>query len=276
MSVLHAIILGIIQGLTEFLPISSSGHLILVPTLLKWHEMDDQVLNKVFDIALHFGTFLAVVTYFWRDIGRMLRGLVESRHGLSPKHPERRLAWMVVISSIPAVLVGVKFEHAIETKLGAPLLISIMMVAFGLLLGISELLSRRQRNLDKASWRDSVLIGLAQAVALIPGVSRSGITITAGLALGLEREAAARYSFLIAIPVVGGAALYEGMKLLRHPLPHDYWVPFGAGVLAATLAGFAAIGFLLSFLRRRTLYPFVWYRLIAGAAMIAFFWPRKL
>ncbi len=213
MTILQAIILGIVQGLTEFLPISSSGHLIIVPWLFNWHFLlDNPELNKTFDVALHLGTFVAVVIYFWREIGRLLSAWVRSMTRRSLADPEARLAWFLVVSTIPAAFLGVAFESFIEDRLGKPWIIAIMMIVFALVMYTVDHLARLDRDLEALSWTDAILIGVAQAFALCPGVSRSGITMMTGMALRLDRESAARYSFLLSIPVIGGAAAYKALR----------------------------------------------------------------
>lgn len=270
MSAFQAIVLGLVQGITEFLPISSTGHLKLLPWLLGWHVFDGRpALENTFDVALHVGTFVAVTIYFRRDIGRLLAAWWASlRERSLAGDPERKLAWLVIVSSIPAALAGVAFEDFIESRLGQPLVIAVAMVGVAVLLLAGELLSRKGRGLETVGWGDAVGIGVAQALALVPGTSRSGITILAGLVGGLTREAAARYSFLISIPIIAGAAGVKGLKVAMHGLPAGLALPFGLGIAASAVSGVAAIAFLLYWLRTRTLYPFIIYRLAAGSLLL--------
>lgn len=269
MTILQAIILGIVQGLTEFLPISSSGHLLIVPWLFNWHFLlDNPELNKTFDVALHLGTFVAVVIYFWREIGRLLSAWVRSMTRRSLADPEARLAWFLVVSTIPAAFFGAAFESFIEERLGKPWIIAIMMIVFALVMYTVDHLARLDRDLEALTWTDAILIGIAQAFALCPGVSRSGITMMTGMALRLDRESAARYSFLLSIPVIGGAAAYKGLQVAQDGLPAGTAAPFAVGIAAAALSGFAAIWFLLAYLRRHSFDLFVIYRIAIGIGML--------
>ena len=265
MTVLQAIILGILQGLTEFLPISSSGHLILVPWLFNWHFLlDHPELNKTFDVALHLGTFISLLVYFRHDIVHLLAHWVHSVARRRVDSPEAKLAWLILLSTVPAALAGVALEDVIVHRLGAPWMIAVLLILFGLLMYAADRFSPKDREIDDLEWEDALLIGIAQAVALAPGVSRSGITMVSGLLVRLTREAAARYSFLMSIPVVGGAALYQGVQVAQEGLPPGMAAPFVAGVLAAALSGLAAIWGLLAYLRRHDFTPFVIYRLVVG------------
>jgi undecaprenyl-diphosphatase len=268
-STLHAIVLGIVQGLTEFAPVSSSGHLILVPWLLGWAKLGSAALDKAFDVALHAGTFVGVVVYFWPQVLRLLAGTgrLLARRRIEGDD-DRRLALMVLISTIPGAAAGYFAEDLIEQRLGTPLLVAIEIVAFGLLLGAAERFSRKARTLADYRWWDAVVIGLAQAVALAPGVSRSGITMTAALARGSQRQPAAYYSFLISIPIIGGAAAAKCLALARIGLPPGAAWPFAAGILAAAVSGYFCIRYLLRYLQTRTLQPFVWYRIVVGLALL--------
>jgi undecaprenyl-diphosphatase len=269
MTVLQAIVLGIVQGLTEFLPISSSGHLILVPWLFNWHVLlEDPELNKTFDVALHLGTFVSLVVYFWRDIGRLLAAWTRTLVRRRVDSTEGKLAWLIILSTVPAAVVGVAFEDVIVNTLGKPWMIAVLMIAFGGVMYAVDQLARHEREMAQMSWLDALLIGAAQALALSPGVSRSGVTMVTGLALRLTREAAARYSFLVSIPVVGGAAAYKALEIAGEGLPAGAAAPFAAGIAAAAASGFAAIWFLLAYLRRHDFTPFVLYRLAVGGGAL--------
>jgi len=269
MTVLQAIVLGIVQGLTEFLPISSSGHLILVPWLFNWHVLlEDPDLNKTFDVALHLGTFVSLVVYFWRDIGRLLAAWTRTLVRRRVDSTEGKLAWLIILSTVPAAVVGVAFEDVIVNTLGKPWMIAVLMIAFGGVMYAVDQLARHEREMAQMGWLDALLIGAAQALALSPGVSRSGVTMVTGLALRLTREAAARYSFLMSIPVVGGAAAYKALEIAGEGLPAGAAAPFGAGIAAAAASGFAAIWFLLAYLRRHDFTPFVLYRLAVGGGAL--------
>ena len=269
MTVLQAIILGIVQGLTEFLPISSSGHLILVPWLFNWHVLlEDPELNKTFDVALHLGTFFSLLVYFWRDIGRLLAAWGRTISRRRVDSTEGKLAWLIILSTIPAAVVGVAFEDVIVNRLGKPWMIAALMIVFAGVMYAIDRLARHEREMAQMGWVDALLIGAAQALSLAPGVSRSGVTMVTGLALRLTRETAARYSFLMSIPVVGGAALYKGLQVAGEGLPEGSAVPFAAGIASAALSGFAAIWFLLAYLRRHDFTPFVVYRLAVGVGAL--------
>jgi undecaprenyl-diphosphatase len=269
MSVFQAFILGLTQGLTEFLPISSSAHLIIIPWLFNWHYLlDHPDFNKTFDVALHAGTFFAVLAYFWRDVVDLLRSWVGSIARRSIRTPQERLVWLLLVSTIPAGIIGVAFESFVEDRLGKPYLIAIMMFVFALVMWYVDMHARLQRDIHKAGLVDALLIGFAQALALAPGVSRSGITIVMGMARGFTREAAARYSFLLTIPVIGGAAAYKAVQVAHHGLPAGAALPFVVGMATAAVSGFAAVWFLLAYLRRHNFAPFVIYRILAAAAIL--------
>ncbi len=263
--------LGIVQGLTEFAPVSSSGHLLLVPWLFHWSILTNESLNKTFDVALHMGTFAGAVAYFWRDIATYLAAWTRSIRRRSMATVDERLAWFLVIGTIPGAVVGALFEDIIEEKLGQPWLIAVMLAAFGVVLFLVDRRARRTREFRHLRRSDAIIIGLAQAAALQPGVSRSGVTITAARALGLAREAAARFSFLLSLPIIGGAGVYKGLKLLTgsEHIPSGFTWPFVWGIVASAASGFLVIWALLSYLRRRDFAPFVLYRLAAAALVFS-------
>ena len=269
MSILQAIILGIVQGLTEFLPISSSGHLIIVPWLFNWHYLlEHPDFNKTFDVALHLGTFIAVVVYFWREVVDLLSAWVRSIAHRSLADSEGRLAWLLIVSTIPAAALGVALESFIEDQLGRPYLIAILMIVFAVVMFAIDHIARLDRDLHDLSWFDAVLIGFAQALALAPGVSRSGVTMMTGLLVRLDRESAARYSFLLSIPVIGGAAAFKGLEVAKDGLPPGTAGAFLVGMAAAAASGFAAIWFTLAYLKRHNFNLFVVYRIAVGIAML--------
>jgi len=240
-----------------------------VPWLFNWHFLlDNPDLNKTFDVALHLGTFVAVVVYFWREIGRLLSAWVRSMSRRSLADPEARLAWFLVVSTIPAAFLGVALESFIEDRLGKPWIIAIMMIVFALVMYTVDHLARLDRDLEALTWTDAILIGVAQAFALCPGVSRSGITMMTGMALRLDRESAARYSFLLSIPVIGGAAAYKALEVAKGGLPEGTAMPFVVGIASAALSGFAAIWFVLAYLKRHNFNLFVIYRIIVGVAIL--------
>jgi undecaprenyl-diphosphatase len=267
MSILHAVVLGLVQGLTEFLPISSSGHLLVVPWLFGWDDFGgDASLEKAFDVALHLGTLIAVVGYFARDLGDMVtEGVRAVIH--RPATPNGRLAWLIVLATIPAVVVGALFDDTIEEHLGKPWIIGVSMIGFGLLLGLADR-AVMKRTLDDVRSSDALVIGAAQVLALNPGTSRSGITMTAARFRTLDRPAAARFSFLMSIPVTLGAIVFELGSLAADGLPDGMAVPMLAGIASSALSGWLAIAGLLRFLQRRGFGPFVVYRVIFGTAVL--------
>jgi undecaprenyl-diphosphatase len=273
LSPLQAMVLGIVQGLTEFAPVSSSGHLILVPWLLRWCIVTrtNEALNKTFDVALHMGTFVGAAVYFWHDIVRYLGAWVRSMRHRAVRSTDERLAWALVVGTIPGAIAGALGEDVIDKKLGQPWLIAIMLALFGVLLYVVDRRARQTRNFGDIRMGDAIFIGIAQAVALQPGVSRSGVTITASRGVGLEREAAARFSFLLSLPIIGGAGVYKGLKLLSgsEHIPTGFGGAFVAGMVASAASGFLVIWFLLAYLRRRDFAPFVIYRLLAAAFVLA-------
>lgn len=266
--IIHAVILGLVQGLSEFLPISSSGHLLLVPWLFNWHDFDNTSIEKAFDVALHLGTLVAVVGYFWRDLVVYVREgvrLVVNRQ--RPASPEGRLAWLLVLSSIPAAIAGALFEKTIDNKLGKPGLIAVSLIVFGVLLAVADRRSG-QRTLADYQTDDALKVGAAQVLALNPGTSRSGITMTAARFLGLTRDAAARASFLMAIPVTAGAVAYKGLKLAKDGVPDGLGAPMMVGIVTAGVAGWAAVWGTLRLIRTRSFMPFVIYRCALGIAVL--------
>ncbi len=266
--IIHAVILGLVQGLSEFLPISSSGHLLLVPWLFGWHDFDNAAIEKAFDVALHLGTLVAVVGYFRRDL------VVYVREGVRllvrrerPANAEGRLAWLLVMSSIPAAIAGALFEKTIDNRLGTPGLIAASLIVFGVLLAVAD---RRagQRSLVDYQGDDALKIGAAQVLALNPGTSRSGITMTAARFLGFSRDAAARASFLMAIPVTAGAVAYKLLKLAGDGIPAGLGVPMIVGIVTAGLSGWAAVWGTLRLIRTRSFMPFVIYRCALGIVVL--------
>jgi undecaprenyl-diphosphatase len=270
--ILHAIVLGIVQGLSEFLPISSSGHLILVPELFDWTELTRHPdLNKTFDVALHVGTFVGAAWYFRHDLARYIAAAWRSLRERAIRSVDERMAWLLLVSAIPGAIVGATLEGVIEDYLGEPVLIGVMLIVFGVVLWLADRLPQRRREED-FQLRDALLMGTAQAVALQPGVSRSGITISMGRWLAFDREAAARLSFLMSLPIIAGAGLFEGAEVVADGgIPDDYVAPFLWGMVAAAVSSFLVIGWLLRFLQTRSFTPFVIYRFVVGAAVIIIF-----
>jgi undecaprenyl-diphosphatase len=266
-SILQAIVLGLVQGITEFAPISSSGHLILVPWMLGWHIVDDPALNKSFDVALHMGTFVGAVIYFRHDLWVYIKAFVASCRARAIRSPDERLAWALVVGTIPGMIAGATLESVIEDKLGQPWLIAVMLAVFGVVLYVVDRVARHDRELDSVGVRTGLFVGIAQALALQPGVSRSGVTITAGRLIGLNREAAARFSFLLALPIIAGAGGLKALDLLQHGF-EGYGPQFLAGFLAAAVSGFFVIWFLLRYLRTHDFLLFMIYRLAVAALVL--------
>jgi undecaprenyl-diphosphatase len=261
--ILQIIVLALVQGLTEFLPISSSAHLILVPILTGW---DDQGL--AFDVAVHVGTLTAVVLYFRKEISKMFFAWIASLKG---KHSEdSKLAWGVLIGTIPVGIAGLLFKDVISEHLRTPLVIAATTIIFGLLLWYADWSGKRQRDEHSLSWKDIMVIGCAQAVALIPGTSRSGITITAGLMLGLTAPAAARFSFLLSIPVIvlaGGVETLDYLKVASIDDMNDLII----GVLISAVSAYLCIHYFLILLERIGMTPFVIYRLLLGIVLLSLY-----
>jgi undecaprenyl-diphosphatase len=262
---LHAIILGLVQGVTEFAPVSSSGHLILVPWLFGWNELlQNPALNKSFDVALHMGTLLGALIYFRRDVVKYAKAFGSSVAHRRIGSPDERLAWALVIGTIPGALFGYLFENVIERKLGEPWLIAIMLAVFGVVLYLVDLKMKSDRSIDNITQKDGLFLGLAQALALQPGVSRSGITMTGARLLGLNREAAARFSFLLALPIIAGAGAKAALDLAQTGLGAN-GAAFFWGFVASAISGFIVIWGLLGYLRKHTFKAFMIYRLVIAA-----------
>jgi len=265
MDLIHLITLAVVQGLTEFLPISSSAHLILVPRLLGWPDQ-----GLAFDVAVHVGTLFAVIAYFRRDIATLLvdwAGSCVARKTVG----QSRLAWGVLWGTVPAALAGLMFNDWVETWLRSPLVIAATTLVFGLLLWWADRWGRRSREVQTLGWRDVVIIGLAQAVALIPGASRSGITMTAALALGLTREASARFSFLLSVPLIALAGGYKTLQLIQAGDPAQGWGVLALAVLLSAASAWLCIYFFMAWIARSSMLPFVVYRLLLGVLLLYLF-----
>ena len=264
MDIIQAIILAIVQGLSEFLPISSSGHLILVPDLLGW---DDQGL--AFDVAVHLGTLVAVVFYFREEIWRIFLAWTKSILNNLPDESksDAKLAWGVLLGTIPVGIVGLIAKDFIELNLRSTLVIAATTIGFGLLLWVADVIGKRTRTLQQLNWRDVAVIGCAQAIALIPGTSRSGITMTAALLVGLDRQASARFSFLLSIPVIVLAGGLLMLDLLKQSTPVD-WTAIGVGTVVSAVCAYLSIRFFLQLLDRIGMAPFAIYRLLLGALLL--------
>jgi undecaprenyl-diphosphatase len=265
----QAFTLGVVQGLTELLPISSSGHLILVPWAADWTYLEEHDrFNQTFDVALHLGTLVAVGAYFWGDIVRLVRAWVGTFARRSIETADERIAWFVVVATIPAGIAGLLGENLIADNLGEPWQIAILLVAGALLLWWADRFPENRRMGD-LGLRHAIVMGFAQALALAPGVSRSGITITAGRFMGLDRDGAARFSFLLLLPTVLGAVVLKGVgDVLLGDLPDGWQGPFLVGTLAALGSGLLAIDWLLGYVRKHTYGVFVVYRLVVAALIV--------
>jgi undecaprenyl-diphosphatase len=256
LSTLQAAILGLVQGLGEFLPISSSAHLVLIPWLFKWNDP-----GLTFDIALHIGTLIAVAIYFWKDWLKLItKGLTDVRS------TEGKLFWYLVAATIPGAVVGFLLEKKAETIFREPILIATMLILLGVLLYWADRRGVKHIEMNRITFRTSLFIGLSQALAIIPGVSRSGITMTMGLLMGLTREGAARFSFLLAAPIIFGAALVKLPFLISNP--SILTINFIIGILVSFVIGILSIGFLLRYVQTKNFLPFAWYRFILGSLVI--------
>jgi undecaprenyl-diphosphatase len=270
--ILHAIVLGITQGLSEFLPISSSGHLRLVPWLFGWEDFaGNESLEKTFDVALHLGTLVGAVAYFRADVVRYTRaGLRRDARSTT----DGRLAWLLAASTVPAAVTGALFADVIEEKTGAIWLIATMLIGFGLVLGWAD---RRpgERTVEDIRLRDALLMGAGQAVALQPGVSRSGVTMTAGRLAGLGRDGAARFAFLMSLPITAGALVFKAVDVAGEGgVPDSFIAPFAWGIVTSGITGWLAVWGTLRLIRTRTFDAFVIYRVVVGVGVLALFAAR--
>jgi len=272
---LEAIFLGLIQGLTEFIPVSSSGHLIILPKLLGWRDM-----GLTFDVALHLGTVIALIAFFWRDwvkiITQFYSHVVKRKDYIemeaSGSHGRQMIP--IIVACVPAAIVGYKWNDYIEETLRNPYIVIIPMVVVGLVMLLGEKLGRRNRPMGQMNYKDYIIIGLAQAMALFPGVSRSGATITAGLFLNLEREAAARFSFLMSMPIIIAAALLQFYKnFLKVGITSSELAIFAVGLVTAAISGYLAIRFLMNFVQKRSLAAFAIYRFAFAVLVLLIYRP---
>ena len=268
MTTARAVVLGILQGLGEFLPISSSGHLIVVPWLMGWPDS-----GLAFDVALHLGTLAAVALAFWRDWLRLLRGGLRGVVSGRPlADPDARLLVYLALATLPGAVAGLLLDEWAETAFRSPALVALMMALMGVVLWAADRRAGTGAGAGAVSLRDALLIGFAQALAIVPGTSRSGATISMALLLGQRREAAARFSFLLALPITAGAALVKVPALVRSGAE---LTPVLVGMLAAAVAGIIAIRFLLSYVRTRSYLPFVWYRFAFALVVLAVLFLRR-
>ncbi len=268
MPILHAIVLGLVQGFTEFLPVSSSGHLLLVPWLFGWNDFESPSVEKAFDVSLHIGTLFAVVGYFRHDLSTYVRaGARQLVKRERPATTEARLAWLLVLATVPAAAIGAVFSDTINENLGTPFIIAISLIVFGVVLAWAD---RRQgtRPIEDMRTRDALIVGVAQALALNPGTSRSGITMTAARFIGFNREAAVRISFLMSVPVIVGAVVFEVGGLIKDGIPDGLLVPMIVGIIASALSGLLAVWGTLTIVRTYSFMPFVIYRIGLGVAIL--------
>jgi undecaprenyl-diphosphatase len=263
-SILHAIVLGITQGLSEYLPISSSGHLIIVPWLFGWDDFaGNESLEKTFDVALHLGTLVGAVAYFRHDIVRLTKAAFTK-----PRSTDGRLGWLVVVSALPAAVTGALFADTIEENTGQLWLIAVMMIVGALLLALADGV-RGKRTIDEVSLADAMAMGAGQALALQPGVSRSGVTITVGRFMGLGRDGAARFAFLMSLPITAGALLFKWFDVQGDGgIPAGFRAPFFWGIVASGITGYIAVWGTLKLIRTHSFLPFVVYRLALGASIL--------
>jgi undecaprenyl-diphosphatase len=256
LTILQAVILGLAQGLGEFLPISSSAHLVLIPWLFRWTDP-----GLTFDVALHVGTLVAVVIYFWKDWWQLIiKGFTDVRS------EKGRLFWYLVVATVPGAIGGFLLEKKAETLFRSPILIATMLILMGILLYWADRKSSKKIGINHITFGTSIFIGISQALAIIPGVSRSGITMTTGLLMGLTREGAARFSFLLSTPIIFGAAMVKLPGVISNS--SAITVDFAIGMAVSCITGIASIGFLLRYVQTKDFLPFAWYRFILGAAVI--------
>lgn len=287
--IFQAIILGLIQGVTEFIPISSSGHLVVTKYFLNWHELG----GKTFDLALHFGTLFALIIYFWADIikyakailpynpsplageGMSDEALAKSGREREQKDTDRKLVWLLLLSALPGFIFGGLFENYLEAKMGHPLMVAFNLAFFGVILYAADHYGKKERHLEEVNWKDALVIGLSQAIALAPGVSRSGITMTAGIFRKLTRETSARFSFLMLVPIILGAVMYKTLKVaMHHELSQIFSLTYLAGIMAAFVSGYVCIAFLLNYLRKRNFDVFVIYRIVLSLVIVIWYFRK--
>jgi undecaprenyl-diphosphatase len=266
MDLIQSSVLGLIQGLTEYLPISSTAHLRVLPALLGWPDP-----GAAYSAVVQLGTLLAVLVFFFRDLLTLFKAFVQGiRKGQPWAQAESRLAWLILLGTVPVGVVGLLFQEAIRTSLRSLWVVALALAGFALLLGLAESLGRRRQNMSQIGLKEGFLIGCAQALALIPGASRSGVTITAGLLLGLKRADAARYSFLLSVPAIFASGLFELFELAEVNPQGVPWLSVMIGTVVAAVSGYAAIAFLLRFLQRHSTWVFVCYRLLMAISLVLF------
>jgi undecaprenyl-diphosphatase len=266
MSIFQAIVFGAVQGVTEFLPISSTAHLILLPWFMGWPDP-----GLSFDVALHVGTLIALLIYFrseWIALITSALNLVRGR----TSDPNARMALFIIVATIPGAIAGALFENEVENALRAPQLIALTLIALALVLVVAEYTARRKKNLEDISWGDAITVGFAQALAIVPGCSRSGTTITAALFRGMKREAAARFSFYLSAPIIGGAVAKKTLDILKLGLTTGQLTPFAIGIITSGIVGYLSIAFLMRYLQNHSTFLFVYYRIALGAVVCLAIW----
>jgi undecaprenyl-diphosphatase len=265
MTIFQAIIFGAVQGLTEFLPISSTAHLILLPWFLGWPDP-----GLSFDVALHLGTLVALLIYFradWIALISSALGIVRGR----TQSPDAKMALLIVGATIPAAAAGVLFESKVEETLRSPLIIAVSLIVMALVLVVAEIVGHRKKSLNEISWGEAMAVGVAQACAIIPGVSRSGSTITAGLFCSMKRDAAARFSFYLSAPIIAGAVAKKMVDILQSGLGLEQLIPFVVGIISSGIVGYLSIAFLMRYLQTHNTYLFVYYRILLGIVVLLAF-----
>ncbi len=276
MTILQSIILGIIQGLTEFLPISSSAHLVIVPYLLNWHIPAQDAF--IFDVLVQLGTLLAVIVYFRKDlytiITGVIRGLVHRQPWQPFSDPNARLGWFLVLATIPAVIAGLLLKNLVERAFSSPLAAGLLLIGTAALLITAERVGKRSRQIESITWLDTLLVGLFQVISLLPGISRSGSTISGGMIRNLDRPSAARFSFLMSVPVMIGAGVLAIVDLVKLPGFTGQIPTLVAGFISAAVVGYLAIHWLLTYLSKRSLYVFAIYSIGVSITVVIFYLAR--
>lgn len=267
LDIFRSIVLGIVQGLTEFLPISSSAHLIITRDILHWPDF-----GKTYDVSLHFGTLLALLIYFWKDIYIYVKAFFLSIKDRNLNSTDKRLVWVILLSCLPAFVFGAFFDEFFERVFSNVCLIAVFLILFATILWFFDHFEKKERALEDCNFIDALIIGLAQVLALMPGVSRSGITMSAGLFRNFKREAVAKFTFLMSIPVIGGAVIFKVLKLvLNGGFEGNLILLYISGILSAFLSGYAAVRFLLNYLQRNNFNIFIIYRIVLGLFLIIYF-----
>src|SRR5712692_4106330 len=266
MTIFQAIIYGTVQGLTEFLPISSTAHLILLPWAAGWPDP-----GLSFDVALHLGTLVALLIYFRADWIALIGSALGTIRGRT-QAPDARMVMFIIVGTIPGAVAGALFEHKVEDALRAPQVIALMLIALALVLAVAELIGQRKKSLDEISWSDAITVGIAQAPTIVPGVSRSGVTITAGLFRSMKRDTAARFSFYLSTPIIGGAVAKKTLDILKSGAGLEQLTPFIIGIAASGIVGYVSIAFMMRYLQTRSTFLFVYYRIALGLAVYLAIW----